>query len=457
MESTNKVVKLGNRGSSSSVRAAVISWLRGLLYRDQPETQFLFSRLQITSTIVPRITAVVGAICNRESLSQGIAITRKQSKAAITPILLSVAISGCAIAPGMQTYDMRGQSKMALPGAEGDEKPPEHVTVKTISANLILALAEQQRQAATNRQSDTYNQTLIDNYEYRIGPADVISITVWDHPELTIPAGSFRSAEQAGNQVANDGTIYFPYVGVVKVEGKTLGEIRDLLTSKLSKYIEDIKLDVRIAAFNHKRVYVVGEVKEPSVRSITDIPPTILEMINRSGGFTEEADRRNVTLTRAGKTYRVDLLALYENGDSSQNIFLEPGDVVNVWDRDLNKVFVLGEVNAPGSYIMNKHRKSLAEALSDAGGVNEDTSNPGQIFVVRGTGKQPEIFHLDARTPDALLLADRFPLQPRDVIYVDAADIVRWNRVISNVSQTVNTLRSASRTSFPLFNGGTTN
>lgn len=427
----NKAVKLGNRWNGSSVRVVVLSLFRRRLYHAQPENH-----------------------------SQGIAgraIIERKSKAVLVSILLSLVISGCAIAPGMQTYDMRGQSKVVLPSAEGDTEPPEHVTVKTISADLILTLDKRQRLAASNRQSDTANQALIDNYEYRIGPADIISITVWDHPELTIPAGSFRSAEQAGNQVANDGAIYFPYVGVVKVEGKTLAEIRDLLTSKLSKYIEDIKLDVRIAAFNHKRVYVVGEVKEPNVRSITDIPPTILEMINRSGGFTEEADRRNVVLTRAGKTYRVDLLALYENGDSSQNIFLEPGDVVNVWDRELNKVFVLGEVNAPGSYIMNKHRKSLAEALSDAGGVNEDTSNPGQIFVVRSTGPQSEIFHLDARTPDALILADRFPLQPRDVIYVDAADIVRWNRVISNISDTVNTLRNASRTSFPLFKGGTTN
>ncbi len=377
--------------------------------------------------------------------------------ATIAPILLSIIISGCAVAPGMQTYDMRGRSKVLLPSAEGNGQPPEHVTVKTINADLILVLARQQRQAVANRQSDTHNQTLIDNYEYKLGPADIISVTVWDHPELTIPAGSQRSAEQAGNMVANDGSIYFPYVGVVRVEGKTLTETRDLLTHELSKYIEDVKLDVRVAEFNHKRVYVVGEVKNPSVRNITYIPPTMLEMINRSGGFTEEADRRNITLTRADKTYRVDLLALYENGDSSQNVLLEPGDVINVWDRALNKVFVLGEVNVPGSYIMHKHRKSLAEALSDAGGVNENTSNPGQIFVVRGTEKQPEIFHLDARTPDALLLADRFPLQSRDVIYVDAANIVRWNRVINNVSNTVSTLQNAFRTSFPLFNGGTTN
>lgn len=380
----------------------------------------------------------------------------KPSSAAclVFSILLPLGLSGCAVAPGMQTYAMREQSSVAMPGKPGDETPPANVSVKTINAELIQAIDTQQQQATAARQADTSNQALIDDYSYRLGPADIISITVWDHPELTIPAGSERSAVQAGTMIANDGTIYYPYVGVLKIAGKTLAEARVLLTEKLGKYIEEVKLDVRMAAFKSQRIYVVGEVKEPGIKNINDLAPTMLEMINRSGGFAPEADRRNITLTRDGKTYRVDLLALYENGDSSQNVLLEPGDVVNVWDRQLNKVFVLGEVNTPGSYLMNKHRKSLAEALSDAGGVDELTSNPGQIFVVRGGTENAEIYHLDARTPDALLLADRFALLPRDVIYVDAADIVRWNRVISNVSQTVSTLESASRTNYPLFNGG---
>lgn len=369
-------------------------------------------------------------------------------------LLWPLGLTGCAVAPGMQTYAMREQSSVAMPSKPGDETPPANVSVKTINAELIQTIDTQQQQATAARQADTSNQQLIDMYTYRLGPADIISITVWDHPELTIPAGSERSAVQAGTMIANDGTIYYPYVGVLKIAGKTLAEARVLLTEKLGKYIEDVKLDVRMAAFKSQRIYVVGEVNEPGIKNINDLPPTMLEMINRSGGFAPEADRRNITLTRDGKTYRVDLLALYENGDSSQNVLLEPGDVVNVWDRQLNKVFVLGEVNTPGSYLMNKHRKSLAEALSDAGGVDELTSNPGQIFVVRGGTESAEIYHLDARTPDALLLADRFALLPRDVIYVDAADIVRWNRVITNVSQTVSTLQNASRTNFPLFNGG---
>jgi polysaccharide export outer membrane protein len=103
---------------------------------------------------------------------------------------------------------------------------------------------------------------------------------------------------------------------------------------------------------------------------------------------------------------------------------------------------------------MNKGRKTLAEALGDAGDLNQATANPRQIYVLRGGKGDPEVFHLDSRTPDSLLLADRFPLDPRDVVYVDAAEVVRWNRVVSRILPTATTLRALSATDFPLFQGG---
>ena len=357
-------------------------------------------------------------------------------------------LSGCAMAPGMNASFPDNRSNIRLPVKDGEGGQPENVSIRPITAELIM---EQER--------DFYPQKGVpdpqtENYKYTLGPGDILSIIVWDHPELTIPAGAERSAEQSGTVVNENGTIYYPYAGIVRVAGLNVREVRDLLTKALSRVIENVQLEVRMAEFRSKRIYVVGEVRNPGIKRVTDIAPTVLEMVNQADGFTDEADYRNITLTRKEKTYRIDLLALYENGNVEQNVLLESGDVINVPDRQLNKIFVLGEVNNPGSLLMNKSRKTLAEAISDAGDVNNDRADPSQIFIMRGNNGTPEVYHLDARTPDAMLLADRFPLQPRDVIYVDVAEIVRWNRVISNVLPTLNSLSTASGTSFPLFKGG---
>ncbi|MCP5197103.1 MAG: polysaccharide biosynthesis/export family protein [Gammaproteobacteria bacterium] len=358
--------------------------------------------------------------------------------------LLSAVLASACIAPGMNTYSLRTESSVALPVKQGDETAPAHVDIQEITADLIIA---QERANISRPRPEPSNPT---PYEYKIGPGDILSIIVWGHPELTIPAGEFRNAEQAGTVVAEDGTIYYPFVGILHVAGKTTREVRDMLSKPLGKVIEWVQLDVRVAAYRSKRVYVVGEVAKPGLRQITDIPMTIVEAINQSDGFTQQADSANITLTRQGETFRVDLQALYEDGAIDQNIPLEPGDIVNVPDRQLNKVFVLGEVKDPGSFVMNKRRKTLAEAISDAGDVLQSTANPQQILVMRGQIDRPEIYHLDSRSPDALLLADRFPLQPRDIIYVDTANVVRWNRIISNILPTA-TLLNTTGTSFPLF------
>ncbi len=365
------------------------------------------------------------------------------------------ALAGCALIPGTQTYGMREQSSVQLPVKQGDEVVPANVKVKAITAELIIEMdkALKSKAPVVKGGQDVASVKFMgaDLADYKIGPGDILNITVWDHPELTIPAGPYRTADVSGNLVTEDGTIYYPYAGIIPVAGKTARQVRDILAQKLSKYIEKVQLDVRITAFRSKRVYVVGEVKIPGQQEITDVPVTILDAVTRAGGFTAESDYSQVLLTRNGTTWRVDLQSLYEDGAVDQNVKLESGDIVNVPDRALNKVFVLGEVQKPGSYFMNKKRITLAEALADAGYVNQLTSNPSWIFVMRGQVDSPELFHLNSKSPDSLVLADRFPLRPRDIVFVDAAEVARWDRVISNVLPTATMLDTISRTAFPLF------
>jgi polysaccharide biosynthesis/export protein len=375
-------------------------------------------------------------------------------------ILAAVTLSACTLAPGNH-FGSREESVVKVPKTTNGEIVPDNIIIKEITAELIIEMYAAANSGQADRSVDASNsadthfkvKSIPEIVDYKLGPGDIISIIVWDHPELTTPAGTYRTAEQAGTVIAEDGTIYYPYVGVVKVAGLTTRQVRTILTSRLTKYIEKVQLDVRMAQFRSKRVYVVGEVATPGTQEITDIPMTILEAVNRAGGFTAEADYSRVLLTRRGATYRIDIQKMYEKGATEQNALLQPGDIVNVLDRSYNKVFVLGEVKKPGSIIMNKKRSTLAEALSDAGYIDQTSANPSWIYVMRGDSDIPELFHLNGQTPDAMLLADRFPLHPRDIVYVDVADIVRFNRVITNILPTSNMLNLTSGTRYPLFGG----
>ena len=378
-------------------------------------------------------------------------------------IFILLNLPGCTIVPGMHMSPFSGTSSTLMPVQDDNEAILKKLNIKTISAPLIVDLekAGKHHSLHAGNASNHYFEYRVgskaveglppqEEYsQYRVGPRDILNITVWEHPELTIPAGEFRSAESAGNVVGEDGTFYYPYAGVVQAAGRTVEEIREELTRKVSRYIERLQLDVRVASYRSQRVYVVGEVAQPGIQIVKDIPLTVLEAVNRAGGVTNRADQRNVTLTREGKTYSINLLALYEGGDISQNVILKQGDVLNVPDNDFNKVFVLGETGTAGtgsarsrSLFMNKGRMTLDEAIGDSGGPDQRTSDPARIFIFRGGLGKPEIFHLDAKSPDALLLADRFPLQPHDVIYIDRAEGIRWNQIIGQVQPTISLLNA---------------
>lgn len=344
-------------------------------------------------------------------------------------ILVAMTLAACAAAPGMKM-----------------EEPAEVtggtvVRVQPITLELLKRM-ESERERSMRRVAEAF---AAEPLGYTMGVGDVIQVIVWDHPELTIPAGSFRDAETSGQQVGEDGYIYYPYVGMVKAAGMNIAALRDLLTERLSAYIQNPQLDVRVVAYRSKRVYVVGEVNSPGVLPIRDIPMTIADAISLSGGLTAAADKSGVNISREGKVYEIDLKALYDNADSSQNLLLQHGDIVNVLDRSQQKVFVMGEVRSPGSVEIVNGDLSLSAALGEAGGVSQTSADSGGIYVIRGTDRDnPEIFHLDARFATGMLLAERFEMRAQDVIFVDAAGISQWNRVISQLLPSISVVGAAN-------------
>jgi polysaccharide biosynthesis/export protein len=285
------------------------------------------------------------------------------------------------------------------------------------------------------------------NYKYKLGVGDVVTIGVWDHPELTIPVGTQRTAEFDGFKVQEDGTITYAYAANIPAAGRTISEVRKDLVTRLARVIENPQVDVKIVSFKSQKAYVTGEVNQPGVYPVTDIPLTLIDALNQAGGLTKEADWRTVTFTRGNKTEIIQLDDFYANGDISQNRLLQDGDIVHVNRNDAQKVFVLGDIKKAGSVTLNRYGLNLAEALSDAGGLNENTADANGIFVLRKrnleqTGIIADVYQLHAKNIAALVLAEQFELQPHDIVYVTSAPLARWNRVISLLLPSIATVDS---------------
>jgi polysaccharide biosynthesis/export protein len=382
---------------------------------------------------------------NSQQLS-GAAVPNKNSHAVPgTRVALSLAIaamlSACALVPGQHMV-----TPAALPvttADNGDVTSDMQIPIKQIDLTLI-------RQIRADQKNNTTAQAQLNLFAkpsgYKLGSGDVLQIVVWDHPELAAalgqPAQNTKPSDAApGFVVDSEGNIQFPYVNhAIHAAGKTAEQVQREIYTDLSKVFVKPQITVRVASFRSSQVYVDGDVRAPGAQTINDIPMTLTEAVSRAGGFAPTADQSRVTITRNGTAYPVNVAQMLKQGKNPADIMLQPGDMLHVDARDDNTVYVMGEVTKPTAVSpLRDGTLTLGEAIVQAGQINQDTSNASQLFVVRqATGDSPIIYRLDARSPVSMLLANQFPLEAKDVVYVDNSGLVRANRVLNLLLPAIN-------------------
>lgn len=353
--------------------------------------------------------------------------------------LVAVAVlSGCAFGPHMQ---------MSAP-EDSAEYNGMTVRVHDLGAGdfgTAVAAASDSDSASANNFGNL-NELMIDSLpqlEYRIGPLDMVQVVVWEHPELTSPMGQYQPA---GQKVTTDGKLFYPYAGELQAAGLTAQELRAEITKRLSdKILNDPQVDVRVTGYHSRKMSVSGAVLKPGYVPFDEHPMTLPDVIAGVGGFSKEADPSLLQLRRGDKVYTINYLDAFKSNLPLERIVVLPDDQIFVpsiteTQKD-QKAYIMGEVGKPGIVNIYNGKLTLAEALATAGGLQALNATSRGIYVIRNTSdKQIDVFHLNAKNAMALAMADRFELNARDMVYVDASGLATWNRLISLILPSVQTV-----------------
>lgn len=367
----------------------------------------------------------------------------------LATLCLLTLLGGCtAVVPGIR-MDTDADAEAWTPA--GEPATDFAAEIRSIDADLLLA--QRRAQGAAQPQDNPTRRELVGDYQYRIGPGDIINVVVWGHPELSNPMGQTQNIEGQARLVREDGTIFFPFLGVVRVAGRTIEQVRESVARDLANYVTNPQVDVRIVNYRSQKIYVTGEVRQPGAIALTDQPLTVLDALNQAGGFNERANRRRAVVTRGEQAMTLDILELYASGRG--DLLLEDRDVLFVPDNQANRVFIMGETTQQQAVPLHDGRLTLAEALTVVGGINLAVADTRNVYVLRGRevfaadgslrGIRPEIYHLDAQSGTALILAEAFELEPRDIVYVSSTGIVRFNRVVQQILPSVQTIWQTDR------------
>jgi polysaccharide biosynthesis/export protein len=158
----------------------------------------------------------------------------------------------------------------------------------------------------------------VDSGSYKIGPADVLAIRVWNEPEFSGPVA-----------VHEDGKITLPLVGDLQAGGKTPNQVQDIITDSLKKYVVRPLVTVTVQDVGSRRYYMDGLIARPGEYPLV-VPTTILEAISKAGGPQDFANTKKIYVLRGEKRIYFNLKDVIRGKHMEQNIQLNPGDHIVV-------------------------------------------------------------------------------------------------------------------------------
>ncbi len=240
--------------------------------------------------------------------------------------------------------------------------------------------------------------------DYVIGDGDTLQISVWGNQEMSIEA-----------MVRPDGKISIPALGDVKASGLTPLELTDLLKKEMKKMIKAPIVTVIVTGMTNYRIFVVGRGVTAGVHTLTR-ETSLLEFLAQLGSL-ENADLENSYLVRDKKKIEKGFLELFEKGEFSQDVILEPDDTLFIPDTFENRISIVGAVVTPTT-IPYREGLTILDIILTAGGFTE-FANKNHVEILRKKEGDEKI-KIPVRAKDLMKgdLSKNIKIEPGDVVIV---------------------------------------
>ena len=369
-----------------------------------------------------------------------------------------VGLSGCAVNPPW--LPSAGPSVEQVRTLNKDRDPLRLEGIQLVEVNDAIA----RKLLAGRRQvlfSDSFAE--VPKTGFVVGAGDVVEVSVWEAPPaLLFGAGGMDSRAAAvptrvtsfpEQMVNSDGAVNMPFAGQVPAAGRTPQQIEAEVVRRLQGKANQPQVLVRVIRNMSSNVTVVGEVAASTRMPLTARGERLLDALAAAGGVRQPVNKMTLQVTRGNQVQALPLDIIIR--DPKQNIVLMAGDVVTALHQPLSYT-VLGATGKNEELSFEAQGISLTLALARAGGLQDARADARGVFVFRfeeanalqwtskvvttPDGKVPVIYQIDLKDAASFFVAQSFPVNHRDVLFVSnapAAELQKFLSIVTSIAAPV--------------------
>ncbi|MDF1728724.1 MAG: polysaccharide export protein [Sulfitobacter sp.] len=254
-----------------------------------------------------------------------------------------------------------------------------------------------------------------------IRPGDSLDMVIWETGENALLTGhDQRATRMEGLRVSPEGTIFVPYVGKLKVAGRSPESARALVQRRLSESVPSVQVQLLMAEGRRNAVDLVAGVRSPGPVTLPDQNFTVLSALAAGGGVLPGLSNPQVRLLRGRHVYATSLARLYAHPTLDTRLL--GGDKLVV-EEDDRYFLALGAAGQEAQIVFNREQVSALDALALIGGLKDTRADPGGILILRaypegaaGPSHRRVVFTLDLTGSEGLFSAGEFLIAPRDLV-----------------------------------------